>query len=165
MSKVKFGNNELNLLGKEIKLGDNVEIKACSAGSFQPEILDLKGKYTVIATYPSADTSICDMQIINMAKLSAKYLNFNFIGLSMDLPSALKNYKSCHSLENMKLYSDYQDKQNSLNLGVLIERVNLSARAMFVLDKNSKLIYKQVNEMISNQVDFEKLEQFLTTLI
>lgn len=164
MQQTRFLNKKVNLLGKELQIQDHVEVFGSLAGTFEDQKFDNQGKYTIIATYPSIDTHVCDMQVARLESLAQQHLEFNFVGLSQDLPSALATYAQEHEVKNTQLFSDYKNHQMALNLGLLIEDYNLFARSMLVLNPQNQVVYKQINDDVHAQVDFDRLLEFLSTL-
>ncbi|WP_036452404.1 redoxin domain-containing protein [Mycoplasma buteonis] len=163
--KVKFAARDLNLLGNEKNVGDTVTLtSAVAPGTFFAEELKLKHDYTVLTTYPSVDTRVCELQVLSMGDLSKDFPKINFLAFSVDLPSALAAYKDSHEVGNVKLYSDYQKLALAKELGVLIEEINLCARSVFVVDKDGKIIYKEIKTNTSDNITFNKLKDFLSHL-
>lgn len=44
---------------------------------------------------------------------------------------------------------------------MLINELQLATRAVFVLDKENKLVYSEVKDQVKDQVDFDALEEVL----
>ncbi|WP_027120757.1 redoxin domain-containing protein [Mycoplasmopsis lipofaciens] len=165
MRKVFLGENQMNFIGEEIKLNEALNLVGAKFGEFTQTKVELdKTKYTILATFPSINTGVCDLQILELGRLSEKYPQFNYVSFSMDLPSALNDYVTSHPIGKIVMYSDYYDKQVANQLGLLIKEIHLLGRAMFVLDQNNKIVYKQINSQVKNQVDFNQLEEFLKKL-
>ncbi|QNM93595.1 redoxin domain-containing protein [Mycoplasma sp. Pen4] len=161
MRFVTLAGTKHKLVDNAPQIGDVINIKAAKAGSFEQTSITREHKYLVLLSFPSADTSICDMQILRGAELSEKYPNFDYASISMDLPPALKNYQEGHKVGKIQLFSDYLDRHNAVDLGVLIENIQLCARGMFILDENNKIVYMQLNDEIKKQVDFDEFEKKL----
>jgi thiol peroxidase len=78
--------------------------------------------------------------------------------VSMDLPFAAKRFCSTEGIENLQVLSDFRDKCFSSAYGTLIAEGplrGLSARAVFVVDKNGKVVYKELVEEITAEPDYE----------
>ncbi|QZE12485.1 redoxin domain-containing protein [Mycoplasma sp. Ms02] len=166
MKTIKFKDLEIKKLGKEIELGDKVYFnKYPTVGDFIDNPVVLSKDYTVLTTYPSIDTSVCEMQIAYLANLSNQFENVDFVAFSMDLPSALKNYADGHGFGRMQAFSDYKTKEMANSLGLLLDEVFLFNRAVLVLDKEQKVIYKDINQnSVGDQVDFDAIKNFLESL-
>ncbi|MDU7036385.1 MAG: redoxin family protein, partial [Staphylococcus simulans] len=61
-------------------------------------------------------------------------------------------------LDNVILLSDYQKHSFGKNFGVLMDDLQLLARSVFVLDKNNKVVYK---EIVNEGTDFPDFESAL----
>ncbi|MHA0272641.1 redoxin domain-containing protein [Mycoplasma sp. 48589B] len=165
MRTVKFANKEYNLAGTAPVLGNEVLLQGAKEGKFEQSSPKRQNKYLVLGTFPSADTLVCDMQILKMAELSRKYKNVDFVTFSMDLPTALSNYAEDHEIGRVQLYSDYVDHEVARSLGVLIDQLQLCARSLFILDDLNKVQYMQINENTNEQVDFKSMEHKLNELL
>ncbi|QGZ97856.1 redoxin domain-containing protein [Mycoplasma sp. NEAQ87857] len=156
MRKVNAADKELHFEGQEVELGTTLELSGTKAGEIeQTEILS-NGKYTVIATFPSINTNVCDLQILRLSEISKEFPMFNYYSFSQDLPFALNEYVTNHPTGNITMYSDHKDRVMAKQLGLLLHEWKLLGRAMFVLDPENKVIYKQINSDIKQQVDFDK---------
>ncbi|MFV8459300.1 redoxin domain-containing protein [Mycoplasma sp. CR] len=165
MRTVKFGNKDCTLAGTSPVVGNEVVLVGAKEGKFEQSTPKRENKYLVLGTFPSADTMVCDMQILKMAELSHKYKNVDFVTFSMDLPTALSNYAEDHETGRVQLYSDYLTHEVARGLGVLIEQVQLCARSLFILDDQNKIKYMQINENTHEQVDFKSMEEKLNELL
>ncbi|SJZ60728.1 redoxin domain-containing protein [Mycoplasmopsis verecunda] len=165
MRTVKFGNKDYELAGTQPIIGNEVVLVGAKEGKFTQTKPERKNKYMVLGTFPSADTAVCDMQILKMAELSHKYKNVDFVTFSMDLPTALSNYSEDHEVGKVQLYSDYLDHEVARGLGVLIEELQLCARSLFILDDLNKVQYVQINEKTGEQVDFKSMQARLDELL
>ncbi|EGV00082.1 thiol peroxidase [Mycoplasmopsis columbina SF7] len=161
---VQLGDATLTFVGQEAQLGQQLELKGAKAGDFAQSLATRSHDYAVLAVFPSSNTSVCDMQILELSKISETYPNFDYITFSVDLPSALADYKNLHPTGKVELYSDYYNHYVAKQLGLLIEEIHLMGRAMFILDKENKIIYKQINSQVKEQVDFASLKNELEKL-
>ncbi|MFV8475673.1 redoxin domain-containing protein [Mycoplasma sp. VS403A] len=165
MRTVKFANKDYNLAGTAPVVGNEVVLQGSKEGKFDQSMPKREHKYLVLGTFPSADTMVCDMQILKMAELSRKYKDVDFVTFSMDLPTALSNYAEDHETGRVQLYSDYLAHDVARGLGVLIEQLQLCARSLFILDEQNKIKYMQINENTNEQVDFKSMEAKLNELL
>ena len=58
----------------------------------------------------------------------------NALTVSLDLPFAMNRFCGAESIKNMRVGSDYQDRNFGKNWGTLIEELKIECRAVFVLD-------------------------------
>ncbi|WLP85812.1 redoxin domain-containing protein [Mycoplasma seminis] len=165
MRTVKFGTKQYSLVGTAPIEGNKIILQGAPAGNFEQIKPHRENKYMVLGTFPSADTSVCDMQILKLAEMSEKYTNVDFVTFSMDLPTALNNYKQGHKTARVQLFSDYLTREIAENLGVLIEDLQLCARALFIFDEDNRVKYIQINSETGAQADFATLEKKLEELL
>ncbi|UUD36390.1 redoxin domain-containing protein [Mycoplasmopsis citelli] len=164
MKKVNFLDKEYALLGTEVQLGDTVTVKGVLPGTFETKEFQNDGKYTVLTLYPSVGGRVCDRHVTQTESIAPEYPNVNFVGLSQDLPTALAGYVDSHQIKHVKLMSDYKHREVAQSLGLLMDEVFLNARAALVLDKDYKIVYKQVNDVVHELIDFDALKEFLNKL-
>ena len=60
---VKFGGNPVNLLGKEVKVGDKGQDFTCVGQDLgNVKLSQFDGKVKIISVFPSIDTPVCSLQ-------------------------------------------------------------------------------------------------------
>ena len=147
--------NPVTLLGPRIKEGDKAPDATLVDTNLQPVALkDYKGKVVVLATVPSLDTPVCDMETRRFNEAAGK-LGDDVVVLtvSTDLPFAQKRWCGAAGVEAVVTLSDHRDTSLGLNYGVLIEGLRLLARAVFVLDKDQTVRYVQLVKEIGEEPD------------
>ncbi|MGL5590877.1 MAG: peroxiredoxin [Metamycoplasmataceae bacterium] len=161
--KTKFKDKEWNLIGEKIELGKKLTFKAIDTDFNEIDFGNVK-KTTILSIFPSINTSVCDFQTKSMNEIAKKYHQFDFVAISLDLPTALKVWCGSHNVNNIKAVSDYKDREFGKKSGFLIDELFLLNRGIIILDKNNKVIYLERKTDVHDQIDFEKLETFLNTL-
>ena len=76
----------------------------------------------------------------------------------MDLPFASERFCSTEGIDNLTVVSDYIDKEVSKAYGVLMadnKLKGLSARALFVIDRNGEVTYKEVVPEVTEEPNYE----------
>jgi len=90
------------------------------------------------------------------------------IGVSMDLPFALKRFSETFGIGSTLLLSDHRRSSFGINYGVLIKEWNLLARGVLIIDRDDSIRYFRLVEEISNPPDFGealgKLEEAMSAL-
>jgi thiol peroxidase len=79
--------------------------------------------------------------------------------VSMDLPFAAKRFCSTEGLENLTVASDCRDKDFGKAYGMLIADGPLAgvlARAIYVIDKEGNVAYKQLVPEITEEPNYEE---------
>jgi thiol peroxidase len=86
------------------------------------------------------------------------------VAMSLDLPTALKEWCGSHGIENIKAVSDYKDREFGMKTAFLMDEIFLLNRGIIILNNKNKIIYISRNENVHNQIDFNSLDSFLKTL-
>lgn len=161
MTTVKFKNIDTPLIGNPVQVGTiisatvtNLQLEDVKLGKFDK-------KYTIFSIFPSINTSVCDEQTQMTSQIAKKYLDYDFIALSLDLPTALAQWCAAHNVENLQVYSDYKKREFSKKYGLLIDGIYLMNRAILVVDQAGKVVYAKHNDNVHDQIDFANLEDFL----
>jgi len=143
--------NPLTLLGSEIKVGDKAPDFLVLDNDSNPVSLEnFKGRNLIIASVPSLDTPVCDLET---HKFNDEAANLKpdalILTISMDLPFAQKRWCGAAGITKVKTLSDHRDASFGAAYGVLIKELRLLARAVFVVDKERTIRYAQlVNDII-----------------
>ena len=155
--EIKFKGNPLRLVGRAIKEGTKTpNFRVTSSELKEVTLSDFEGKIKIITSFPSLDTSVCDLQVKEFNKralgLSGEAV---IIGISKDLPFAQKRFCDANNITNIKVFSDYKYSSFGINYGLLIKELNLLARSILIVDKNNVLRYLQVVEELTNSPDYD----------
>jgi len=155
---VTIKGSPLTLLGEEIKAGQVAPDFMVLDGDLKEKSLaDLAGKIKLIASVPSLDTPVCDLQIKRFndeaTKLSKDVV---VIFISMDLPFAQKRFCQAYDIKKVKTFSDHRDADFGMKFGTLIKELRLLSRAIFVLDRDNKVTYVEYVKEVSSHPDYEK---------
>ncbi len=153
---ITFKGNPMTLLGPDIKFGDTAaDFKVVDNGLQPVTLADLKGKAALISVVPSLDTPVCDTMTRKFneeaTKLPAGMVVFT---VSLDLPFAQKRWCGNAGIDRVKTLSDYQDRAFGLNWGLLIKELKLLARAVYVVDKAGKVVYREIVKEVTAEPDY-----------
>ena len=144
MANVTFKNNPVTLVGNEVKVGDQAPNFTVLANDLSPVTLnDSKGKVRIISVVPSIDTGVCDAQTRRFNEEAAKLEGVTVLTVSVDLPFAQKRWCGAAGIENVQVVSDHRDLSFGEAYGVVMKELRLLARAVFVVDKNDKVVYAE----------------------
>ncbi len=155
-----FKGLDRKLLGKMINIGNKLSFKSVDIDLNEVSFEKL-GKVTIFSIFPSINTKVCDLQTSSMNKMALLFPNFDFIAMSLDLPTALNEWCGSHGIKNIRAFSDYKDREFGLKTGFLMDEVFLLNRGVIVLDENSSVIYIARNKDVHQQIDFKALQSFL----
>ncbi len=154
---ITFQGNPLTLLGPDIKVGDRAPDFRCVDTGLQPVgLADSSGMIRLISTVPSLDTPVCDTMTRRFNE-EATGLSEDVVvyTISMDLPFAQKRWCGNAGIEKVVTLSDYQDRSFALNYGLLIKELALLARAVFVVDREGTVTYREIVGEVTDEPDYE----------
>jgi len=153
---VTFKGNPLTLTGDEPAVGQAAPDFTVLANDLSGVALSsLRGKVCVIATVPSLDTPVCDVETRRFNQEATSLGDgVAVLAISMDLPFAQARWCGAAGVENVRTLSDHRDAAAGKALGVLIQELRLLARAVFVVDRDGILRYKQVVAEMTEEPDY-----------
>jgi thiol peroxidase len=156
---ITFKGTPLTLAGNEVKRGQsapNFKVHYFEGGMKPISLEDLKGKPTIISVVPSLDTAVCAMQTKKFnEQLGALGNRVNALTVSMDLPFAMNRFCGAEEIKNMRVGSDYQDRDFGKNWGTLIEELKIECRAVFVLDASGKVVHAEYVNEVTSEPDYD----------
>lgn len=153
---ITFKGNPMTLLGPDIKVGDAApEFRVVDNGLAPVTLADSAGKVRLIAVVPSIDTPVCDTMTRKFNQDAATLPDSVVVyTISLDLPFAQKRWCGAAGIEKVKTLSDYQDRSFGLNYGMLIKELKLLARAVFVIDQQGKVAYREIVKEVTAEPDY-----------
>ena len=157
ITAVTMKGNPVTLLGKEIEVGQTAPDAMLVANDLSTfNLSSLKGKKIILSVVPSLDTGICDLQTKRFNKEAASLgQDAVILTVSMDLPFAQKRWCGATSVDKVKTLSDHRDASLGENYGVLIKGLRLLTRAIFIIDQNFKITYKQIVPEITTEPNYD----------
>jgi thiol peroxidase len=166
---VTFKGTPLTLAGNEVKDGQSApdfKLNYFEGGMKEIMLADVKGKPTIISVVPSLDTAVCAMQTKKFNdQLAALGDKVNALTVSMDLPFAMNRFCGAESIKNMRVGSDYQDRNFGTNWGTLIEELKIECRAVFVLDAAGKVKHAEYVSEVTNEPDYHAAMEALQSAL
>ncbi|MCL4428953.1 MAG: thiol peroxidase [Deltaproteobacteria bacterium] len=162
---VSLKGNPASLTGPSLNLGDTVpEAIVTTKDLKEKKVGGKKEKIQLIITLPSLDTSVCEMETKKFNEMLAKYTDVDVTVISMDLPFAQDRFCESYGIKNITTASDFRYKDME-KYGVIIGEgalKGLTARAVFIADKEGKIAYKQLVPEITNEPDYEDVLRALS---
>jgi thiol peroxidase len=156
---VAFKGDPLTLLGGDLKVGDNAP-GASLLGNDMTEVrlsdVFASHRACVIATVPSLDTPVCDVEARRFnSSAAALGDDVAILAISMDLPFAQARWCGAAGVEAVKTLSDHREAAFGMAYGVLIKELRLLARTVFVVDRKGVIQYVQIVDEITAEPDYE----------
>ena len=161
MATVTFKNDTIcNLVGNEINVGDTapvVTVVNCNPMLQDETIGGAQDKAQLVIVVPSLDTPVCDAETRKFNTEAASIDGLDVKVVSMDLPFAAAKFCSTAGIENLAVCSDFRNKDFANAYGVLLADgplAGITCRAIFVIDKEGKVCYKELVPEITAEPDY-----------
>ena len=130
----------------------------------EKSLTDFSGEFKLLYVVPSLDTMVCANTTKKLNELAGEYLTTDFIVISADLPFAQQRFCKQNKIKKVIPLSMMRTRQFAEDYGLLLvdgALAGLTARAVFVLDANNKIVHQELSEDIANEPDFESAFTFL----
>lgn len=159
MANVAFKGNPVTLLGNEVKVGQAAPDFKVQKSDMSDYILGASaGKTRIIATVPSLDTPVCDLETKRFNEEASKLPNVEIVCVSMDLPFAQKRWCAASNVDKVITASDHREASFGRSYGVLISGGPLDrvlARAVFVIGPDNKVKHVEYVSSIGEHPNYE----------
>jgi len=155
----KFGQKEVTVIGKELKVGDTApNFKAVNNDLSTYDFYDSEeGKIKILSVVPSLDTSTCEIQTTKFNQAAAEISpDVVIVTISNDLPYAQKRFCSAKGIEQVKTVSDYNFLDFAEKYGTLIKELKLQNRSVFVVDKDNIIKHVEYLDQNTELPDYQK---------
>ena len=158
MTQIKLKGNPINTSGSLPKLGSQApDFRLTKADLADVTLKEFVGKKVVLNIYPSIDTGICAMSVRKFNQQASDMDNTVVIGVSKDLPFALKRFCGAEGIEKVITTSSLRDDKFGAAYGVRIMEggmEGLMSRAVVILDETGKVIYTEQVPEITQEPDY-----------
>ena len=123
----------------------------------------------VIATVPSIETPVCSAESKRFDDTIKQYADeVDMTIVSMDLPYADDRFCKGQGIENVTIASDFAHREVGENYGAAItsgEYTGLLIRAIFVVDKNGRIVYQEIVPEVTHEPQYDKVMEAIQTAI
>ncbi|MBI4524419.1 MAG: thiol peroxidase [Deltaproteobacteria bacterium] len=159
MATVSFKGNPVPLSGNEVRVGQTApDFKIQKNDMSEYTLSTSPGKTRVLATVPSLDTPVCDMETKRFNDEASKLPNVEIVCVSTDLPFAQKRWCVASNVDKIITASDHRDASFGKSYGILISGGPLDrllARAVFVIGPDNKVKHVEYVSDIAHQPNYE----------
>jgi thiol peroxidase len=148
--------NVLELAGPELRPGDPAPNFEAVDNSLQQVTLSSTGNSVrIFSVVPSLDTPVCDAQTKRFNEEAAKLPGVGIYTFSMDLPFAQKRWCGAFGIDKVKMVSDHRAASFGYAYGTLIKDMRIHSRAIFVLDKNGKIVHAEYVPEVAEHPNYD----------
>jgi thioredoxin-dependent peroxiredoxin len=154
---VSLKGHPLTLMGKEIRKGDQApDFEVLDQSFTARKLSEFQGKLKIISVFPSIDTSVCSAQTRRFDKAASELKDVVVLGISNDLPFALKRYCGAEGIENLIPLSDHKNLDFGMKYGFLIEEMRLLTRGVVVIDRDNIVQHVEYAPDFGQEPDYDK---------
>jgi len=113
-------------------------------------------KVRIIGSLPSLSTSVCDRETRRFNQEAAALgEDIVIMVVSMDLPYTLKNWCGAAGVERVVTLSDHTGGEFGEKYGVLLKDQRILRRAIFVVDRQGKVVYADYMAKLGDEPIYE----------
>lgn len=161
---INTSNTNLTFKGKPLTVRGNVQRVGAPLPKFHLTANDMSdvtnesfaGKILIVSSVPSLDTPVCSIETKRFNDEAAKLSpDVAILTVSLDLPFAQKRWCGAEGVTNLVTASDYKYRSFGDAFGVYLEELGLLARAVFVADRNGKLMHVEYVPEIASEPNYE----------
>jgi thiol peroxidase len=159
MADIKLKGNTIHSAGSLPAVGTQApDFKVTKDDLSDVSLKDFAGKNVVLNIFPSIDTATCAASVRKFNVEAAKLPNTVVLGVSKDLPFALKRFCGAEGIENVVTTSALRDDSFAKAYGVTFvdgPLAGLFSRSVVVIGADGKVKYtEQVDETV-NEPNYE----------
>jgi thiol peroxidase len=155
---MKVGGMDVTIVGDDLKAGDAAPDFLVQANdwSLMRGLGDTAGKVRILAALPSLETSVCDEETRRFNQEAAG-LGADIVveAISTDLPYTQKRWCAAAGIDRVITLSDHLNAEFGLQYAVLIKERRIFRRAVFVVDKQDKIVYAAYLPELGNRPDYD----------
>ena len=166
--QITVHNTPTQLEGKEIRLAQEAPAaRVLELGGAQNVIGMIAPNVQLLIAIPSLKTEVCSLGAKKFNEMMQNYKNVTTVMVTTDDEVFLEEYLQSQPLEHAKLFRD-EERQFGKKYGVLIGEGKLKnrlARAVFIVDKEGIVRYKEIVQEITDEVDYAACMQALEEVL
>lgn len=154
---VTLHGNPMTLVGDPVQVGGTAPDATLIDNEMKPVSLSsYRGKVVILATVPSLDTPVCDMETRRFNSEATKLSDdVVILTVSMDLPFAQKRWCGAAGVDRVVTLSDHREAALGRAYGLLIKELRLLGRAVLVLDRDGVVRHRQLVKEVGDEPDYE----------
>lgn len=159
MAKLKLQGNPINTNGALPRIGTKAKAFSLVGAQLNDvKLEDYKGKKLVLNIFPSIDTGVCAMSVRKFNAEAAKLKDTVVLCISRDLPFAMNRFCGAEGIDKVVTLSELRDRSFGAAYGLEIvdgPMAGLLARAVIVIDKDGKVVYRELVDDIVHEPDYK----------
>ncbi|HAT54160.1 MAG TPA: thiol peroxidase [Lactobacillus sp.] len=146
--------NKVQLVGEPLAVGDALpHFKLFDEDGNKVKMAELLGKPLVISVVPDLNTPVCSVQTKKFNQQADYHQNVRFVTVSKNTPLEQKNWCAAEGVTNLSVLSD-EEESFGYATNLLIPDLDVLARAVYVVDAQGQIVYRQVVPDIGQEPDY-----------
>lgn len=114
----------------------------------------LLGKVTLISVVPDITTSVCSLQTKHFNEAVDQFRDVRFLTVSTNLAEAQQKWCAAEGVKNIELVSDHE-QSFGYSMKLLIPDEDVLARSVWIIDKEGKIVYRQLVSELTDEPDYD----------
>jgi thiol peroxidase len=117
-----------------------------------------QGKVRIIGSLPSLSSSTCNRETRRFNQDAATLSDdVVILMVSMDLPWTLREWCAAAGVDRVVTLSDHRDGNFGQKYGVFLKELRIHRRAIFVVDRQGKIVYADYMPSLSDEPRYEEV--------
>lgn len=153
---------DVMMKGKPLTTNSTVPAKGEQAPDFSLNDLnektnslsDYKGEVVLISTFPDINTSTCSRQTAKFNEMARTLNSTRILSISTNTKEEQKDWCSAKEIDMVLLHDS--DRSFSKDYGLYVEEMDKTARAVFVLNREGQIVYREVVKEMSQDPNYEE---------
>ena len=159
MPSIHLNGQKTAVAGTFPKIGDQApDFRVTGADLADFTLESQRGKNVILCFFPSVDTGICALGLERFNKEADGLSDTVILGISQDMPFAAGRFCRTEGIEAIKTGSVFRNQNVLEDYGVKIAEgplLNISARAVVVLDKQGIVKHAELVAEMTNEPDYD----------
>lgn len=156
------------LTGKQVNIGAEAPAARVTKLDGSQNVIGMIAPNTqLLIAIPSLKTEVCSLGAKKFNDLLKSYKKLNAVMITTDDPEFVKDFADKESIDAAELVID-TNKNFAKKYGLLISEGKLKdrlARAVYVIDRDGLVTYKQIVPEIVDEVDYDACIEAVETLV
>lgn len=163
--QVTFSGDPIEVKGQQVKVGDQApDVKVKDIQGQEQSLQELlKGQVTVLSVVPDVTTQTCNLQTKKFAEL-AKDASWNFYTISRNSQAEFKGWNEENNLSVQTLTDEAGEFGAKYGLDIKLDGKDLLTRAVFVIDAEGVIQYRQIVEEVTEQPEYDPVIEAVNKL-
>lgn len=160
MSPVTFQGEPLKLAISAPEVGTNAPYFSLTRADFSEVNLDDFGKkHKLLNIFLSLDSSVCSKSVHEFLKAAKSHQNAAILNISFDLPTAFERFCVTEKIkggpEMLSCFRSHFAEDYGIYIVDGMMR-GLCARAVFILDANNQIVYREIAPEITKEPNYSE---------